>query len=85
MKMLVTCLMLAGCASTAPQHQPPVEVDKVVAIRCIKTAPARPPYATERLSEGATDIQYADALALDWVLSRGYEKELEAAVQACLK
>ena len=85
MKAMILCLLLAGCSTTAPQHQPPVEVDKVVTVRCIRMAPTRPVYATEKLGQDASDIQYADALALDWVLSRGYEKELEAAVLACLK
>lgn len=78
--------VLAGC-STAPVVQVPVvtEVDKPVSVRCIAAAPTRPLYATEKLLPTATDLEYGDALAGDWVLSRGYEKELEIAVQACLK
>lgn len=78
--------MLCGCAQ--PQIiQPPIitEVDKPVSIRCITSAPDRPLYATEKLLPTATDLEYGDALAADWVLSRSYEKELEIDVQACIK
>jgi len=43
----------------------------------------RPDYATEHLAPSASDIDYGDALATDWVRSRGYEGELEAVVQGC--
>lgn len=52
---------------------------------CIKAAPTRPSYATEALPTTARDIQYGDGLAGDWVLSRGYERELEIAVAACMR
>lgn len=84
MRAALILLLLAGC-STQPQQAPAIEVSKVVSVRCIKQAPVRPAYLTEALGPAATDIQVGDALAVDWVLSRGYEKELEAAVLACLK
>lgn len=84
MRAALILLLLAGCASQPAQQSAAVEVSKVVSVRCIKQAPVRPTYATEQLGAEATDIQYGDALAVDWVLSRGYEKELEAAVKACL-
>jgi hypothetical protein len=84
-KAVLIPILLAGCA-TQPVHPPlTVEVDKVVTVRCVKVMPTRPLYATEKLTKEATDIQYGDALAVDWVLSRGYEKELEVAVKACLE
>jgi hypothetical protein len=85
MRAILTVLLLAGCA-TKPELRAPaaIEVNKIVAIKCIKTAPVRPAYATEQLPTSATDIQYGDALAGDWVLSRGYEREMEIAVQACV-
>jgi hypothetical protein len=85
MRTALICLLLVGCATT-PEIRPPaaVEVDKIVTVQCIKTAPVRPTYATEKLPATATNLQYGDALASDWVLSRGYEGELEFAVQACL-
>jgi hypothetical protein len=85
MRAALILLLLAGCA-TKPELRAPaaIEVDKVVAVKCIKTAPARPIYVTEQLPETASDIQYGDALAVDWVRSRAYERELEIAVRACV-
>lgn len=85
MKAVLILLLLAGCA-TKPEVRVPatIEVDKAVAISCIKAAPVRPVYVTEQLPETATDIQFGDALAVDWVRSRAYEKELEIAVQGCV-
>jgi hypothetical protein len=85
MRAVLILLLLAGCA-TKPELRAPaaIEVDKIVTIACVKSAPVRPAYATEQLPTTATDIQMGDALAGDWVLSRGYERELEIAVQACI-
>lgn len=81
---LLIALALVGCASKPELRQPAaIEVDKVVVEKCVKTAPKRPIYATEALSAIATDIDYGDALAGDWILSRGYERELEIIAQAC--
>jgi|GEM_PF-6118105 len=85
MKILILLILLTGCAGQQVRQPVAIEVDKVVAVKCIKTAPVRPSYATEQLPTTATDIQYGDALAGDWVLSRGYEKELEIAVHACIE
>lgn len=84
-RVLMLAMVLAGCA-TKPELRAPaaIEVDKVVAVKCIKSAPIRPVYATEALPSSATNIQYGDALAGDWVLSRGYEREMEIAVKACV-
>jgi hypothetical protein len=86
MKALLFLLLLAGCA-TRPEVRTPIayEVDKVVAVSCVKATPMRPTYDTEHLPATATDLQFGDALAVDWVRSRGYEKELEAVVAACVK
>lgn len=79
-------LLLAGCAARPEVRAPAaIEVDKLVTVRCVKEAPARPAYATEALASSATDVQYGDALAVDWAMSRGYERALEAAVRACIQ
>lgn len=85
MRAALILLLLAGCAAK-PELRPPaaIEVDKIVAVKCIKTKPARPTYATEQLPTTATDIQMGDALAGDWVLSRGYEREMEIVIDACV-
>ena len=85
-EFIIMLIALSACAP-APVVQAPIvtEIDKPVSVRCIAAAPVRPLYATEKLLPTASDLEYGDALAGDWVLSRGYEKELELAVQACLK
>jgi L-aminopeptidase/D-esterase-like protein len=83
--ILLSLLALAGCANMKPATPPPVIVDKAVGVNCIKEKPVRPDYATERLTAANSDLEYGDALAGDWVLSRKYEGTLEAAVTACLK
>jgi uncharacterized lipoprotein len=85
MRAALILLLLAGCATKPEVRQPAtIEVDKAVAVTCIKAAPERPVYVTEQLPPTATDIQFGDALAVDWVRSRAYEKELEIAVRACV-
>lgn len=87
MKALLVVLLatsLTGCLTTAPVKQDPVIVYKEVAINCIKSAPVRPSYKTEALSDTATPLEYADALTDDWLSSRAYEGLMEAAVNACL-
>lgn len=76
-------LTLSGCGSAPPKPET-VTVEVPVAVNCVAAMPARPFYETEQLGPAATDLQFGDALAVDWVLSRGYEKKLEAAVMACL-
>lgn len=86
MRVALIFLLLAGCATKPELRQSAtVEVHDAVAVSCIKTKPARPNYLTEQLPPTATDIQYADALAVDWPLSRKYEGLLEIAVQACVQ
>jgi hypothetical protein len=81
---VLAMLALTGCLGTAPVKQEPVIVYKQVAINCIKSAPVRPAYKTESLLADASDFAYADALADDWLSSRTYEGQMEAAVNACL-
>lgn len=82
-RFALALLALPGCAAVAPT---PIQyVDRPVAVNCIPAAPTRPLYETERLPASASDLQFADALANDWVLSRGYEANLELAVRACLQ
>ncbi len=87
MKAVALALIaLTGCATqTEVARTAAVEVDKVVTVRCIKEAPRRPAYRTELLPATASDVEYGDALAIDWVASRSYEREMEMAVSACLK
>ena len=86
MKRFLILLLLTGCGTQQGLVRPPaaVEVDKIVTVRCIKEAPARPHYATEALTAEASDLAYGDALAGDWILAQGYEKLMETAVMACL-
>lgn len=82
MKALILCMLLAGCAT---QFRPPatVEVDKPVLVKCATSIPVRPNYRTEHLLPSATDLEYADALILDWIDAMPYEALLRAGLEAC--
>lgn len=80
---LIALLALSGCAGAPPKPET-VTVEVPVAVTCVAAMPVRPVYQTELLGPSATDLQYGDALGVDWVMSRGYESKLEAAVKACL-
>ncbi|MGV7210514.1 hypothetical protein ACLB1G_21985 [Oxalobacteraceae bacterium A2-2] len=72
--------MLAGCATRPPA---PVEVKVPVVVPCVTTVPARPVYEFDRLPATASDGEKVLAPAKDWLRSRRYEAELEAALDGC--
>lgn len=81
MMRVAVLLLLVGCG-TKPAL-PPIEVRMPVVVPCLGSVPTRPAYATETLPKSATDIQFGDALAGDWIASRGYEAKLETAIAGC--
>lgn len=80
MRVLILCLVLAGCAS-APQAPQIVKVP--VHVKCLGEVPARPEFAVEKLDPAATDGAKVLALAADWPRGRIYEGKLEAAIAGC--
>jgi hypothetical protein len=81
MKMLLICLVLAGCASAPPATQ---TVEVPVYVPCVTERLQRPVYEFDKLPADASDGRKIMALARDWLRARKYESELEGAVAGCL-
>lgn len=80
--ILVSVLALAGCSSTPPAPAY-VEVKVPIAVPCKTADIARPAFAVDQLSIGATiDVQMR-ALRAERHQRIGYERELIAANEAC--
>jgi hypothetical protein len=75
-----TCIALAGCATRVPITQ---EVKVPVYVSCVKSAPARPEFATRTLAPGASDGEKVLAIARDLPMHLKYEGELEAVIEGC--
>ncbi|MHA6904915.1 hypothetical protein ACKZDW_07785 [Ralstonia syzygii subsp. celebesensis] len=73
---------LAGCA-TAPRPAQPVEVSVPVAVPCKAPVPERPAFAVDALPIGSGIWEQMKALRAERFQRKGYEAELEAAVNAC--
>lgn len=76
------CLSLDGCAST-PRAPDVVEVKVPVYRSCDAPVPARPAFAVDALPIGADIDVQMQALRAERQQRKGYEIELETAVQAC--
>jgi hypothetical protein len=77
---IVVLMSLAGCVTSPLNVQ---EVKVPVRVACVKHEPVRPDYETKHLTPDASDGAKILALARDWLRSRKYEGELEAAVEGC--
>jgi len=73
---LVIAALLAGCGT-----QPPRVVN--ILIPCEVTPPEKPDSAFSALQIDADELDYSQALHIDRIRNRQYQKELEAAIQAC--
>lgn len=77
------CLLLAGCGSQPQQEPRTVRVDVPVLVPCRAPVVEKPAWATTTLKP-SDDLQTKVRALLAERLQRiGYERKLEAAVQAC--
>lgn len=82
-KILAVSALLVGCAvQEAPK--PPQIVNIAVPEPCLSEQIPKPVYETETIADNATDGQKILALLGDWIKSRAYEGQLEAALEGCM-
>ena len=88
-KLLIIAIVvtLAGCATT---REPTIntviqKVDVPIAVLCKAEIPAKPTYNFGKLSIEADIFDKIKAMLADRKLSQGYELELEAALNSCVK
>jgi hypothetical protein len=82
MTLLVISAALAGCVTTGTA---PVvyTVEVPIAEKCDAPVPQRPAFAVDALPIGASIDEQMRSLRAERLQRKGYEIELEAAVQAC--
>lgn len=80
---VILSFCLAGCATTAAPPVQPVEVSVPVAVPCKAPVPVRPAFAVDALPIGSGVWDQMAALRAERFQRKGYEAELEAAVQSC--
>ncbi len=78
--ILLTVLLLTGCAGLAPKV---VEVKVPVPVPCKVTPPERPLFAVDGLPIGSDIWEQMKALRAERQQRIGYILELEAVVRAC--
>lgn len=81
----VLCLALAGCAGQVAEPPEPkvVRVEVPVQVPCRTERVQRPVFAVDVLPIGASIAEQMRALRADRLQRKGYERRLEAAVEAC--
>ena len=77
----IIMMLTSGCATDGLLTTQEVKVP--VRVACVKNDPVRPDYETKHLTPNASDGAKILALARDWLRSRKYEGELEAAIEGC--
>lgn len=78
-------MLLAGCAGTGPLHVETVEVDIPIAVPCKQEPPTPPDYCFVKLATESDIFIQVQCLLSDRKLSLGYETELLAGLNACIK
>lgn len=83
---LVAVLFLAGCATDAPLINTVIQrVEIPVAIPCKATVPTKPDFNFDKLTEDQDVFEKTKATLADRKLHLGYEEELLAAMNSCIK
>lgn len=81
-----TTLLLAGCATPAPQVitvSEPVRVEVAVPVPCVNELPARPQVYEDAELAGMGDYALVLAIRRNGLALAGYAAELEAVLTAC--
>ena len=74
--VMVIAAFLAGCGT-----HPPRVVN--ILVPCVVASPEKPDSAFSALPIDADELDYSQALHIDRIRNRQYQKEIEAAIQAC--
>ena len=78
--------ILSGCATTEPVINTVIQkVEVPVAVPCKVTVPAKPDYNFDKVTVDQDVFDKTKALLADRKLSQGYEGELIAALNTCIK
>jgi len=85
--LLISALMLTGCATTTPPGIK-TEIQRVevpVPVPCKAVVPIKPDFNFDKLTVDKDIFEKSQALLADRLLSKGYETELLAALNSCIK
>ena len=78
--------ILAGCATTDPVIKTVIQKEEVpVAVPCKVAIPTKPDFNFDKLTEDKDIFDKTKALLADRKLHQGYEAELLAALNSCIK
>ena len=83
--ILILVLMLSACASNPVISTVVQKVEVPVAIPCKAQVPTKPEFSFDSLSEDKDIFEKIKALLADRKLHLGYETELSAALDSCVK
>ena len=84
--ILSLALMLGACATDGPVIQTVIQkVEIPIAVPCKATVPAKPDFNFDKLTEDQDLFDKTKATLADRKLHLGYESELLAALNSCIK
>ena len=81
----VILYILAGCSTQTKVVDHYINVDRLVPVPCDVAIPDRPHFAVEMVKEGDSLPYIADSYLIERHQRIGYEKQLIAALTACLE
>jgi len=87
-KLILTLatLSLIGCATTEPVINTVIQrVEVPIAVPCKAVVPTRPEYNFDKITVDQDIYKKTQAILADRKLRQGYEVELEAALNSCIK
>lgn len=83
---MLAALSLIGCATTEPVINTVIQEVKVpVAVPCSVAIPVKPEYNFDKVTVDKDIYKKTQAILADRKLRQGYEVELEAALNSCVK
>jgi len=84
--LISVIILLSGCATTEPViDAEPQEVDIPIAVPCKAVVPDKPDFNFEKVTADQDVFEKTKALLADRKLHQGYEAELLAALNSCIK
>lgn len=84
--LMLATLSLIGCATTEPVINTVIQkVEVPVAMPCRAVVPPKPEYNFDKITSDQDIYKKTQAILADRKLRQGYEIELEAALNSCVK